>query len=154
MGFFRATGKVMGLMFNFRVDKWLGYKNLKNTSFSLVATIKYIFTVQNANIRESFAESLHRLNITEQDLIKKRQQFYHLMLCYLLMSATMAMYAIYLAFNGMILSFITSLALTCLCLSHYFRYSFWLFQIKHKKLGCSLKEWLNGNVIDKIEQHE
>ena len=154
MGFFRATGKVMGLMFNFRVDKWLGYKNLKNTSFSLVATIKYIFTVQNANIRESFAESLHRLNITEQDLIKKRQQFYHLMLCYLLMSAMMTIYAIYLAFNGMILSFITSLALTCLCLCHYFRYSFWLFQIKHKKLGCSLKEWLNGNIINTTEQHE
>jgi intracellular multiplication protein IcmV len=154
MGFFRSTGKVIGLMFNFRVDKWLGYKNLKNTSFSLFHTVKHILTVQNANIRESFPESLQRLNITEQDLIKKHQQFYRLMLVYLLMSAMIAMYAIYLAFNGMILSFITSLALTCLCLSHYFRYSFWLFQIKHKKLGCSLKEWLNGNIIDKIEQHE
>jgi intracellular multiplication protein IcmV len=151
MGFFRTTGKVMGLMFNFRADKWIGYKNLKNTTSSLFNTGKEVFLMQNANIRESFTDSIQRLHITEEDLLKKQKECYWFMLFYFLLTIMVGLYGMYLAFNGQLLSFITSVAITCLCLSNYFRYSFWLFQMKHKKLGCSFKEWLNGEIIVKHE---
>jgi len=47
--------------------------------------------------------------------------------------------------------FLTSLAITSLCLNNYFRYSFWLFQMKHRKLGCSFKEWFNNKIIENDE---
>jgi len=37
-------------------------------------------------------------------------------------------------------------ALTLYVLTQAFRYHFWLFQLRNRKLGCTLSEWWNARV--------
>jgi len=105
MGIFRTTGKAIGLMFNLRADKWIDYKNLKKTSFELLSISKKIFQVQHAKTKESFSASLHRLNITEQNLATTQKQFYYFMLFYLMVSVIISFYGLYILFSGHVFSY-------------------------------------------------
>ena len=53
-------------------------------------------------------------------------------------------FSLYLLFSGFLLSCLLAIAVSILSLSQAFRYHFWYFQIKHRKLGCTFEEWREG----------
>lgn len=142
MGFFSNLKNTSSYVVNLKVGKWLGFDQLKTTTTSILNLGQNVFTPQQANYVETFDEALKRLNITEQELDQRRKEFVRLMIIYLLIAAGVFAYSIFIVFKFKnIMGFIMGFAITLYALSHAFKYHFWIFQIKHKKLGCSLKDW-------------
>lgn len=145
MGFFGGIKKAGGYVFNFRVDKWFGLDQFKSSSGQLVDEAKTIFVGEKASRTETFEQALQRLNVTEQELQARLKEFRRLLVVYLLVALVLFVYSTYIAYAyDNILGFFMGLAVTTYALSHAFKYHFWIFQITHKKLGCSLKEWFVG----------
>ncbi|MCD6055959.1 MAG: icmV [Gammaproteobacteria bacterium] len=124
----------------------IGVDELKETSRAVKDIAKDTFTITEAKRQETFVEATHRLKLTPQTVAMRHRRFVQLAYSFLGMALLCFAYAIYLAFQGEVFAFLLGLAVTGLGLMYAFRYHFFAFQIKHRKLGCSLKEWWNGEV--------
>ncbi|HSX19556.1 MAG TPA: type IVB secretion system protein IcmV [Gammaproteobacteria bacterium] len=142
MGFFSRAKSVGGTIFNFRVDKWMGLQQLKSSSKDMIKMGQAIFTPEQADYEETFEEALRRLNLTEEQLQERRKEFMRLFIVYILLAIAIFSYSIYIAFAFKnIMGFIMGFGVTVFALVNAFRYHFWLYQIKHRKLGCTIREW-------------
>lgn len=142
MGFFSRVKQTGGYVFNFRVTKWVGLDRLKNSSKNLANLTKSLYTPEQAEYSETFEEALKRLNITEAEINQRRVEFTRLMVIYMLIAILLFSYSIYIVYvHKNILGFFMGFSVTIFALSHAFRYHFWIFQIKNKKLGCSVRDW-------------
>lgn len=142
MGFFSGLRKAGGYVFNFRVDKWVGYEQIKRNSTDLLDDAKTIFIAEQADHKETFEEALKRLNLSEAELQARAVEFRRLMLLFLILAGLVFGYSFYIGFMYKnVAGFFMGIAVTIFALANAFRYHFWLYQIKHKKLGCTLREW-------------
>jgi intracellular multiplication protein IcmV len=150
MGFFSGVKKVAKPFVD--VPRWIGYDQLKGFTGWLAGLIKRTFTIQQAAHTETFEESMVRLKLTEQDLIQRVKEFKRLMIFWLVAFIMVLGYAAYQVGMGAWGSFILSLSIAFLTLSQVFRYSFWVFQIRHRKLGCTLREWWYSKITEEKPQ--
>ncbi len=129
------------------VGKWLGYQELKH-SFKNTKTLfnKVFKKPEETKIKESFQEAMHRYRITEADLSSRQKEFKLLSIIFSVFGALIFMYAIYMAINKHFSGTLISLSLCLYASSQAFKFSFWHFQVKHQKLGCTLEEWLNSEI--------
>lgn len=145
MGAWKGTKKTAGVIFNFDIWSWINLDYLKEVLLIITNTIKSLFIPAKAEIEEDFEQAVERLQISEQDLKAREKEFTKLMLIHMLFSIALFGYCMYLAittgdWKGTLITF----ALTILSLIHAFKYHFWIYQIKNRKLGSSVKDWLNS----------
>lgn len=131
----------------FDVPTWIGYKQIVETTKEFGQLITNTFTPKKAEKVETFEEALKRLKLTEKDVRDRIKSFTFLCIFWAVLSVAVLAYGIYMADVGSWLSFLACLSITLVCLTQAFRFHFWLFQIKQRRLGCTFREWLNGNVI-------
>ena len=142
MGFFSGLKNAGGYVFNFKVNKWLGVDQIKDSTRNIKEVGRTIFIPQQADFPETFEEALVRLNITAEQLEQRKKEFTRLMIIYLLVAAIIFGYGIYIvAYYRNFMGFFMAFAITLYALTHAFRYNFWIYQIKNKKLGCTLRDW-------------
>lgn len=133
----------------FNPSAWLGVKELKGYNRILYDTVKPIFTPDKPSHTESFRQSIKRQNLTEDDLKKTANNYWvNKMLFYILSLCSFFASFYYLFYHRTFAGWVLCVAVSCLFLSQGFRYSFWLFQIEKRKLGCTFKEWWQGKVTD------
>ncbi len=147
----KKTGRVRGaLAWSFKpfvnVAGWVGFRTLVGTTSDLVTKAKFYTIPQKSTVKESFAEAKARFNLSDEQLREKGQDFLRVAIVCAMIAAFIFFYAIYLLFSGALGSFVLACVVSCLALATAFRYHFWFFQIKHKKLGCTLQDWLNGTI--------
>lgn len=142
MGFFSRIKDASGYVVNFKVTSWMGLDHVKSMTKGIFGMSKEIFTPDQANVVETFDEAMARLHITQEQLEQRKREFVTLLIIFLLISAGVFSYGLFimLVYKN-ILGFIMCIAITLFALSHAFKYHFWIYQIKHKKLGCTLREW-------------
>lgn len=142
MSFFGGIKKIIKPAID--VPKWIDYQQLVKNNRSVFAFIKKFFVPEQATTQESFEEALLRLNLTPADLVQRSKEFTRLMWIWIFLLLVSISYSIYLfhihAFRG----FYPCLGISIIILTQIFRYHFWLFQIKQRHLGCSFRDWLNG----------
>lgn len=144
MGFFSRVKDASGYIVNFKVTSWMGLDQIKSIGRNTADLGNQLFTPDQANYTETFEEAMIRLNITEEQLNQRRREFTILMIIYILIACGLFSYSIYVIYaHKNIMGFIMSFAITLFALTHVFKYHFWLYQIRHKKLGCSLKDWFS-----------
>lgn len=142
MGFFSRIKDAGGYVVNFKVTKWAGLDQIKDSSKSVVNLGRHLFTAEQANYVETFEEAMQRLNITEAELNARRKEFTRLLFIYLIVALSIFSYSIYVvAVHKNFMGFMMGFAITIYALTYVFKYHFWIYQIKHKKLGCTLREW-------------
>lgn len=146
MGFWSGTKKTVGFVINIRVDQWIGLADLKASFLYFLNFSKNLFKIEKKEKTETFEEAIDRLKITEEQLKDRKKEFMRLFLIYSMLSILLFCYAIYLAifknnWPGTTITF----ALVIYTLINAFRFHFWIFQINHRKLGCSIKSWFNNN---------
>jgi intracellular multiplication protein IcmV len=142
MGFFSKVKNASGYVVNFKVTKWAGLDQIKDSTRSVASLGRNIFIAEQANYTETFEEAMQRLNITEHELQARRKEFTLLMFIYLFVALAIFSYSIYVvAMHKNFMGFMMGFAITIYALTHVFKYHFWIYQIKHKKLGCTLREW-------------
>lgn len=123
----------------------LGTEQLKSQTGGLKQIAHEIFSSPNkAEIKpETFQEALTRLNLTEADLERRKLQFFKLARIYIVLAIIIFIYMIYLLIVKAFLPVLACLGLLLIVFSQYFRCSFWLYQIRERRLGCTFREWLS-----------
>ena len=144
MGILKWTGKAFTSVVNVRVDHWLGIDYIKHTIGQTVASAREIFIPEKSERKETFEESLQRLDITTEELKAKASDFTSLFAIHLLIALIIFCYSIFLFYSSNWGGGAMALCLVTYPLSLAFRFHFWLFQIKNRKLGCSIQDWWNN----------
>ncbi len=144
MGFFKKVG---GRVVDVRVDKWMSWDYLGDTADRFKILFLDIVIPKKASTSETFEEAMQRLDLTEQDLAERQKEWTRLCYFFLVLTLLVVIYALYTAFKGSMTSSLISFCLALYTLTQAFRWHFWLFQVKNRKLGCSIKEWMNSEVM-------
>ena len=128
------------------VNQGLGTAFLKNSTVMIFDTVSSFFK-KRAVRKETFAQASQRLQLSDEDLKERAFGLKREIFIYSLSAILILIYAIYLGISGDSLFSITITLLVSGSLATCaFRSHFWLFQLRQKKLGCTMKEWLDSTV--------
>ena len=125
----------------FDVRKWSDFDRMKGFTLYLENGIKNLFIPRRQTAEQTFDEALRQYNVDEKALLKKRNGLFRLSLLMCFLALIFLCYSMYLAVSGSWHATLLSLVITMLALVLAFRYHFWFFQIKQRKLGCTFQEW-------------
>jgi len=123
------------------VKAWVSWEERKRTSRSLFKNINNLFVVQKASKKESFEQAMERLGLDEEALLARKKEFYFLIGLFLSVAVAVMIYACWLFGHGHMRAFVIASGMFVVAMAQTIRYHFWIFQIKQRRLGCSLKEW-------------
>jgi intracellular multiplication protein IcmV len=134
-----------GVVAGWNFSAWLGVKTIKQNTSVIKDLSKAAFvpgkTQNRGPEKETFAEAMRRLNLTEASLQKRIKASTQIIyLCGGLM-LPMFGYTIYMFMSGFYLSTFVCLMLTALSGAYSFREHFNRFQMRQRRLGCTLSEW-------------
>ncbi len=137
-----------------RVDKWMSWDYISETTDRIKRSVGDLMTPEKPKYKETFREAMIRLNLSEEDVQQRKKEFTRLFYMFLLISLGIIGYAVYMAYQGYFAACLISFCLACYSFTQAFKWHFWLFQIRNRKLGCTIKEWLNGTVIEPSSHNE
>lgn len=136
----RGIGKVVKPVVNF--PAWMGWRQIAGTGRDIKDLGKALLTKSTAKQSETFAEAMQRLHLSEQDIQQRAKLFFRMSCFYCAVAVALFIYVVYLLYTAHFAAAFLSLLLTVLSLALAFRQNFWYFQIKQRRLGCTVKEWL------------
>lgn len=142
MSFFGGLKKITKSFFN--VPKWIGYRQLVETTRWVYDLTKKNFIPEEKTTEESFTNALLRLKLTEADLLQRLAEFKRLMWVWVTLFVLCFAYCIHLLSEGSLRGFFPCLGLLLVILTQVFRYHFWIFQIKNRRLGCTFRDWFSA----------
>ena len=118
-------------------------------SFTLYLSngFKRLFVPQQNKEVESFDEAATKLNLSDAALMTKQKALFRLSIVMLIAAGLILSYAGYQLFYGSFPAVIVSLIVTLIALTLAFRYHFWYYQIKNRKLGCTFDEWFKQGLL-------
>ncbi len=119
----------------------MGYGRLRKEAQGIKTLASGLSSAQKAAREETFQEALSRLNLTEQDIESREREFKRLVVVFAALGIGVLMYFIYAVTQKALIASLGSLGIFFFVLGQLFRYHFWLFQIRQRRLGCTFKEW-------------
>lgn len=133
----------------FNPKAWLGWNELKAYNKDMFDLLKDAFKPVRALRSESFEQALKRLKLSEEDLKKITSNF----IMNKFIFYTLSIFSFFLGFYYLfqyrtIAGWFLWLSVMAIFLSQAFRFSFYEFQIKQRKLGCTFNEWWHGKTED------
>ncbi len=140
----RGFGKIVRPFVNF--PSWMGWRQISVTGAGIKETAKELLKTPQAKHQETFEQAVQRLHLTEADLQQRMRTFKQLILFYALIAIALFIYTIYLLIGSHLAAALLSFILTVLALALAFRQHFWYYQMQHRKLGCTIKEWFKGTL--------
>lgn len=128
---------------------WVGYNSVKSQSVFLFDFFKTLFAVQKPQREETYEQALARQNISEAEVQETGKTYYFYSLIFFGFAIASFLSSFYFLFYDKTFSgWLLALAVSALLGAQAFRYNFWAFQIKHRKLGCTFEEWKRGKPDD------
>lgn len=129
---------------------WLDYQGLKEKNQTIFSTLKNLFSKPQPERQETFEQAKERLGLSDED-VKALEARYHLYaLLFLLLGVIIFAYAFFLLFAyATITGWLLGLAAAAYSLSLAFKFDFWSFQMRQKKLGVTFTEWKRNILGDK-----
>lgn len=126
------------------VKRWISYDELSNNVKVTASMARRLFSHDTRQIQpETFEESVIRLNLSEEQLINKKNVFLYTAVIYSIFTIAFFIYFIYLivhmslyaaAFDLILMSFMSVMA---------YREHVWYIQIQKRKLGLRFNDWLD-----------
>lgn len=133
-------GRVLSMIFNVR--SWSDWDRMRAFTRYLVNGFKKFFIPQPAEKGESFELAKKRLKLTDAELKARQIGLFRLSIAMVAIAFLLLIYTIYLLVSGGYRGGLVSFVVMLIALVLAFRYHFWYFQIKERKLGCTIQEWL------------
>lgn|SRR3990167_6774695 len=131
---------------NTNVKGWASWGSVKANAKNItdfMGTFKKDSAAPSAQ-KETFSEVMKKYGLTERDVaIRSTRHFNVAMFCAFFGIAAFAWMFI-LFFKGMVLSGIVALAVSVLMFSYAFREHFFYYEMKHRRLDCTVKEWFSS----------
>ncbi|RUR18000.1 type IV secretion protein IcmV [Legionella sp. km535] len=149
----KKSGKRIGSIFKriINIRAWSDWDRMKAFSSYLVNGFKRLFVTQKNVQVESFDSAVNKLKLSEAELLIKQNALFRLSMVMLAAAVMILFYTGYQLFYGSFKAVIVSLVVMLIALVLAFRYHFWYFQIKHRKLGCTIKEWYKQGIMGEKE---
>jgi intracellular multiplication protein IcmV len=136
----------------FNVKSWIDYERIRAGKQYIVERCTTYFVPGKIQKTESFESAKAKLKLSDKDLLVRQKGLLRLSLTMAGVAILMFIYALYNLFYAYYLAVLISLVVVLMALAMAFRYHFWYFQIKQKKLGCSFREWFSQGILgDKDE---
>ena len=134
------------------VRRWVFYDEIINNAKIIVNLGKSVLMLEkNPITKETFAEAVERLQLSENDLALKEKHFFQFTLSYLIIGFLLLCYATYLLwFAGVLMVGSAVIIMALLMFVYAYREHFWFMQIRKRKLGCGFIEWVR--FVTKREQ--
>jgi len=131
----------------FKIQYWSDSERVKGFFQYILELFQHLFVIQPKPAKESFEAVQERLKLTDEALLIKQQSLFRLSILMCVFACSMFWYAIYQYFYGSFFAIVLSCVVSWLALAFAFRYHFWYFQIRQKKLGCSLRVWFREGLL-------
>jgi len=128
------------------VQSWVSWDALKDNTTYVKDSTRGLFSVEKPRRQETFEEAVARLNLTESDILDRQKSFLRIAMVIGTLGILTLFYTLYLLWNASFGSSALALTVTLLCIATACRYHFWYFQTKNRKLGCTIREWLDAKV--------
>jgi intracellular multiplication protein IcmV len=121
---------------------WIGYDTLKDQNALIWSTVKQAFVKPTPGQEETFAAAMKRLKLTEADVRKQASQYRRFALLFVAIGFLTFYYSFYLLFrHTAVLSWLLGISVTALFFAQAYKYDFWAYQIRQRKLGATFAEW-------------
>lgn len=130
----------------FNPSGWLDTETLSTSTATIWDVIKATTTPDTPLREESYQGALKRLKISDKEAQERGKTFTVYAYIFASLGALCILFSFYLLFYHTFFGWIIGLCAAALFFGQGFRFHFWAFQIKHRKLGCSFEEWRNGKV--------
>lgn len=131
----------------FKVRDWLDWERVKVFGVYLKSVFKTLFVPNTAVETESFALAQKRLKLSDSGLLERQAALLRLSIILVSMAFALFIYTVYLFYSASIKGGGVSFVLMLIALVLAFRYHFWYFQMKERKLGCTIKEWFKQGLM-------
>lgn len=131
----------------FNVRAWVDFDRIRSGQRFLVDQCATYFMPGKAQKSESFDAAKARLKLSDEDVLARQQGLFRLSLIMVGAATLVFIYLLYNLYYAYYAAVLVSSVVMCLALVMAFRYHFWYFQIKHQKLGCSLREWFMQGLL-------
>ncbi|MCC5791854.1 MAG: type IVB secretion system protein IcmV [Legionellaceae bacterium] len=134
----------------FNVRYWSDFDRIKAFWHYMVRAFKKLFvppTEPRQGSMESFEEAIKKMHMSQADLDVRQRALKRLSILMLTFAILIFGYSFYHLFWGAWPGFYLSLVVSFLALVLAFRYHFWYYQIKSRKLGCSFAEWFRQGLL-------
>ncbi len=137
----------------FNPSGWFGYAMFMDQLKTSWQIVKGLFVVATPERKETFEEAMQRFQVTDENVNETAKNYLFYSLAFLALGSASFIYAFYLLIlRGTLTGWLLAMAVVALFLSQAFRFNFWYFQIKHRKLGCTFEEWWRGKPFTDGEQ--
>ena len=128
---------------NTNVKGWSGWDLIKDNA-QVVKNFANDLKAPTLIVPQSFEEAMKQYGLSESDIKKQiRTHFITACVCVVLSLAAF-LWMFHLLFKGMFLSGLVSFALSALMAAYGFREHFAYFQLKQRRLNCTVSEWASS----------
>jgi intracellular multiplication protein IcmV len=152
----KSGGRIAKLLSRiFNVRRWFDWDRMK--AFTLFVGHGYRrvfeFTEDDKNnpsqeaLTTSFSQATKQQQLTDADLLQRQKALLRLSFFMLTLAVLIFIYSVYHFIHLAIFAGFLSLIVTMVALSIAFRYHFWYYQIKNRKLGCTAQEWFKKGLL-------
>ncbi len=131
----------------FNVKSWIDLERIRSGKRYIVEQCSTYFVPRKIKKIESFDSAKARLNLSDQDVLVRQHGLLRLSLIMIGAAIIVFAYLMYNLFYAYYAAALVSLVVMMIALVLAFRYHFWYFQIKHKQLGCSVREWFRQGIL-------
>ena len=131
----------------FNIRAWMDWDRVKAGGEFIETGTKKIFTPSPEHPKETFEEAQQRLKLTNEQVVARGRSLYRLSMMMACLSFALFIYIFYHIIYGTIHAALLTFALSSLSAAISFRYHFWYFQIKSRKLGCTFNEWYRQGLM-------
>lgn len=121
---------------------WLDLRSFKQFNQLLFRQLKSLFIIPQATREETFEDAMQRFGLNTEQVNEIGLTYRYYAIFFLVVACMILAFAFYLLFHH--LSFhgaLLAIAVAVLSAAQAFKYDFWAFQIKVRKLGCTFKDW-------------
>lgn len=144
MGFKHTVKDTVSKSVSFQ--KWASVDQIKSNAVIVGRILGKVFKFYGTpgkatQERETFEESVARYELSEADLQRKMKELLRVVIFCLGLSLATIFMACFQFSNGHTVAGLTCLMLTLVLWAQAFREHFNYFQIKQRRLGCTIKEW-------------
>ncbi|MFZ2314935.1 MAG: type IVB secretion system protein IcmV [Gammaproteobacteria bacterium] len=126
----------------FNPSGWIDAEAIKNNNSAIFTVLKNLFRKDKPVREETFEQAMERMGVTEAEVNGIEVNYRTYSLIFLVCGFLVFGYSLYLLFSLHTFSgWLLATAAMALFFAQAFRYDFWAFQIKQRKLGCTFAEW-------------
>lgn len=121
---------------------WMNVQGLRESGDTIVKTFKSLQEANLSDRQETYEEAMSRLRLTEKDIQTRMRQCFISSWIYFAVASLLFLYGFYLLIYVSFSGFVIAWVLTALAGVYAYREAFWYYQMKVKKLGCSMAEFV------------